>query len=89
MKNYLLDDLTCRYDGVKVTNFDTSWRDGLALCAILDHFRPDLIIYDDCDPNNRLLNLETAITVAEKELGIAKIIDPKGYIALTFYILII
>jgi hypothetical protein len=65
------------YDGVKIVNFNTSWRDGLAFCAILNRFRPDLIIYDDCDPETPLLNLETAMTVAEKELGITRIIDPK------------
>lgn len=29
------------YPGVKVTNFSTSWRNGLAFCAILHHFHPE------------------------------------------------
>lgn len=33
--------ITNSYVGVKVTNFSTSWRNGLAFCAILHHFHPE------------------------------------------------
>jgi len=36
-------DVTRRYAGIKLTNWTTSWRNGLAFCAIINHFRPDLM----------------------------------------------
>ncbi len=68
----------CSYEEVEVTNFHTSWRDGLALCAIINRHRPDILNYDDCDPEKPLENLATAINVAEKELGITRLVDPEG-----------
>lgn len=31
------------YQHVNVTDLTTSWRSGLALCAIIHHFRPELM----------------------------------------------
>lgn len=36
-------DITDSYSGIKVTNLTTSWRNGMAFCAIIHHFRPDLM----------------------------------------------
>lgn len=65
------------YEEVSVTNFQSSWRDGMAFCAIIDRYRPDVLNYDDCDPETPLENLERAFKTAEEELGIIRIVDPE------------
>lgn len=36
-------DVTKNYTGIKVTNLTTSWRNGMAFCAIIHNFQPDLM----------------------------------------------
>lgn len=36
-------DVTKSYNGIKVTNLTTSWRNGMAFCAIIHNFKPDLM----------------------------------------------
>ncbi|KAM9365314.1 EH domain-binding protein 1 isoform 3-T3 [Pholidichthys leucotaenia] len=45
-------EVTKNYRGVKITNFTTSWRNGLAFCALLHHFRPDIIDYKSLNPQD-------------------------------------
>lgn len=67
----------CSYDDVALKNFDSSWRDGMGFCAIINRHRPDLLDFDDCDVDKPLENLKRAFEVAEKELGVIKIVDPE------------
>ncbi len=49
----------------------------MAFNAIIDRYRPDLLDFEDCNPNKPLDNLERAFSVAEEELEIFRIVDPE------------
>ena len=50
---------------VEVKDFSNSWANGLALCAILHSFLPDVIPYDDLSPDNPRKNYTIALQAAE------------------------
>ncbi|VDD87519.1 unnamed protein product [Enterobius vermicularis] len=50
---------------VKVTNFSSSWADGMAFCALIHRFAPDAFDFNMLDPRNRRGNFELAFKVAE------------------------
>uniref|UniRef100_A0A8C9RYW9 F-actin monooxygenase n=1 Tax=Scleropages formosus TaxID=113540 RepID=A0A8C9RYW9_SCLFO len=61
------------YRNVDVCDLTSSWKSGLALCALIHSFRADLIDFDslieeDCAKNNQL-----AFNIAEREFGISPI----------------
>ncbi|KAJ8266420.1 hypothetical protein GJAV_G00130220 [Gymnothorax javanicus] len=68
---------TAGYPNVNVHNFTTSWRDGLAFNAIVHKHRSDLIEFDTLKRSNAHYNLQNAFNVAEKELGLTKLLDPE------------
>ena len=63
------------YEGVNITNFHTSWRDGLGFAALLHYFHPDEIEWDKLkamdDPVKRL---EIVFDIGD-DLGVANILD--------------
>nr|AOY33860.1 microtubule associated monooxygenase calponin and LIM domain containing 3 [Castor fiber] len=65
------------YAGVNVTDLTMSWKSGLALCAIIHRYRPDLIDFDSLDEQNVEKNNQLAFDIAEKELGIPPIMTGK------------
>lgn len=74
------------YTGVDIRNFTTSWSDGLAFNALLHKFRPELFDYDSISRKLPHARLEHAFRMAEKNLGIDRLLDPEGeYCIINFY----
>ncbi|KAM9425489.1 EH domain-binding protein 1 isoform 2-T2 [Pholidichthys leucotaenia] len=69
------------HKGVKITNFSTSWRNGLAFCAILHHFHPEKINYEMLDPYDIKYNTKKAFD-GFAELGISRLIEPSDMVML-------
>jgi hypothetical protein len=50
---------------MNVTNFSTSWNDGLAFCALIHYYYPEAFDFEKLDPKNRRENFTLAFQVAE------------------------
>ncbi|XP_045429701.1 EH domain-binding protein 1-like protein 1 isoform X11 [Pipistrellus kuhlii] len=75
-------EVTAGYRGVRVTNFTTSWRNGLAFCAILHRFYPDKIDYASLDPLNIKQNNKQAFD-GFAALGVARLLEPADMVLLS------
>ncbi|XP_015225003.1 PREDICTED: utrophin-like, partial [Cyprinodon variegatus] len=68
---------TRSYPEVNVLNFTTSWSDGLALNAILHHFRPGAFSWDQVVKMSPVERLDHAFTFAKNQLAIERLLDPE------------
>nr|XP_049464784.1 dystonin isoform X43 [Anopheles coluzzii] len=68
---------TAKYPGVRVNDFTSSWRDGLAFSALIHRNRPDLIDWRESRSRRPRERLEVAFHVVEKEYGVTRLLDPE------------
>ncbi|XP_058462222.1 microtubule-actin cross-linking factor 1 isoform X33 [Malaya genurostris] len=68
---------TAKYPGVRVNDFTSSWRDGLAFSALIHRNRPDLIDWRDSRSRRPRERLEQAFHVVEREYGVTRLLDPE------------
>ncbi|MGH0132314.1 UNVERIFIED_CONTAM: hypothetical protein FKN15_050523 [Acipenser sinensis] len=68
---------TAGYPNVNITNFTTSWKDGMAFNALIHKHRSDLVDFDKLKKSNPTHNLRHAFDVAEQQLGVTKLLDPE------------
>ncbi|XP_071200119.1 F-actin-monooxygenase mical2b-like isoform X8 [Salvelinus alpinus] len=65
------------YRGVDVTNLTSSWKSGLALCALIHRLRPDLIEFDSLNEKDSAKNNQLAFDLVEHEFGIQPVTTGK------------
>ncbi|KAM6976368.1 smoothelin [Tautogolabrus adspersus] len=78
VKQMLLD--WCRaktepYEGVNIQNFSSSWKDGIAFCALVHRFFPDAFEYSILNPNKPRENFLLAFSTAERLAGCPPLLD--------------
>ncbi|XP_007488775.1 plectin isoform X11 [Monodelphis domestica] len=65
------------YQGLRCDNFTASWRDGRLFNAIIHRHKPMLIDMNKVYQQSNLENLDQAFNVAERELGVTRLLDPE------------
>uniref|UniRef100_A0A3Q1GP54 Smoothelin a n=1 Tax=Acanthochromis polyacanthus TaxID=80966 RepID=A0A3Q1GP54_9TELE len=83
VKQMLLD--WCRaktepYEGVDIQNFSSSWKDGIAFCALVHRFFPDAFEYSILNPNAHKENFQLAFSTAERLAGCPALLDPEDLV---------
>ncbi|XP_077872624.1 plectin isoform X25 [Ictidomys tridecemlineatus] len=65
------------YQGLRCDNFTSSWRDGRLFNAIIHRHKPMLIDMNKVYHQTNLENLDQAFSVAERDLGVTRLLDPE------------
>ncbi|XP_024151390.1 F-actin-monooxygenase MICAL2 isoform X4 [Oryzias melastigma] len=58
------------YRSVSIKDLSSSWESGLALCALIHRFKPQLIDFDSLNEEDHRANLQLALDISEQEFGI-------------------
>lgn len=84
IKQVLLDWCKTRvrgYQGVDVTDFSSSWTDGLAFCALVHSYYPDAFDFDQLSASDRRHNFQLAFDTAQSRAGIAPLLNVEDMLA--------
>uniref|UniRef100_A0A4W6G2W7 F-actin monooxygenase n=1 Tax=Lates calcarifer TaxID=8187 RepID=A0A4W6G2W7_LATCA len=65
------------YRNVTITDLTSSWRSGMALCALIHRFKPQLIEFDSLNEEDHAANLQLALDISEREFGIRSFTSAK------------
>ncbi|XP_068609314.1 smoothelin-like protein 1 [Brachionichthys hirsutus] len=63
------------YEGVEIHNFSSSWKDGIAFCALVHRFFPDAFEYSILNPSKPRENFQLAFSTAERLAGCPPLLD--------------
>jgi len=74
-----IQNCTHTHKNVDINNFTTSWKNGMAFCALIHHHDTSLFDYDSLNPNNAHANLKLAFDCAEK-MGIPRLMEPEDFL---------
>ncbi|XP_041416932.1 F-actin-monooxygenase MICAL2-like isoform X3 [Xenopus laevis] len=72
---------TAGYRNVSVANLTSSWKSGLALCALIHRFRPELVDFNSLNEEDMVGNNQLAFDIAEREFGISPMTTGKEMVA--------
>ncbi|XP_059128477.1 F-actin-monooxygenase MICAL1 [Peromyscus eremicus] len=72
---------TAGFPGVHVTDFSSSWTDGLALCALVHRLQPGLLEPSELQGMGALEATAWALKVAQHELGIPPVLSAQAVVA--------
>lgn len=61
------------YDSISVEDLAKSFKNGLALCAVIHRYRPDLVDFFSLSPSDVAKNNQLAFDILEHEFGITPV----------------
>lgn len=70
-----VQERTNTYPNINVTNFSTSWNDGMAFCALIHYYYPEAFDFEKLDPKNKKYNFDLAFKTAEQYADICPLLD--------------
>eukprot|EP00943_MAST-04B_sp_MAST-4B-sp1_P008447 g8447.t1 len=70
------------YKNIQIQNFTTSWKDGLAFCALVHCSNSTVFDYTKLESKNQKANLELAFSTAKTELGVEPLLDADDFLIL-------